>query len=369
MRRGEIRDVRYRRSCGLRPLAMLERQRAAVNAAAAITLVVVGSSACGVMSGGVRGGPQASAAVVATIPLSNYGTDVAVRPDGKRAYVPLQVGSVLALDLTSRQVASTITTDGRPYGIALTRDGTRGYVTDLSAMSLFVLDTQNDSLAQSISLQSIARPIKTPAVALSPDGRSAYVTNATVMDDHLLVIDTAANSIASDHPLNIHPVGVAASPDGRLLYVVGCKFACVDGTLLVIDVASANVLSRIPLPAAPTGFALSPDGSRAYVPTGLAATVLAVNLTTGAVTTIPVDAEPIGIAVDPTGAFVYVTCYGAASVNVIDARTSAVVARVTVANEPRAIAVSPDGRLAYVTHSSPICSVIDLQRITRVPGT
>jgi YVTN family beta-propeller protein len=364
-----MRDVRYRRSCGFRPLAMLERQRAAMNAALAITLVVVGSSACGVVSGGVRGGPQASAAVVATIPLSDYGTDVAVRPDGTRAYVPLQSGSVLALDLTSRQVASTITTDGRPYAIALTRDGARGYVTDLTAQSLFVLDTTKDTLAKSISLGTIARPIRTPAVAVSRDGRRAYVTNATVMDDHLLVIDTATNTIVGDHSLDVHPVGIAVSPDGRRLYVAGCQFACVDGTLLVVDAASVNVVSRIPLSSAPTGFALAPDGSRAYVPTGLSATVLAIDLATSAVTTIGVDAEPLGIAVDPSGAFVYVTCYGAASVSVIDARTSAVVATVAVANEPRAIAVSPDGRLGYVTHSSPICSVIDLQRVTRVPGT
>ena len=99
------------------------------------------------------------------------------------------------------------------------------------------------------------------------------------------------------------------------------------------------------------------------------ATVQAIDLATGTVTSIPVDAEPLGIAVDPSGTFVYVTCYGASEVSVIDTRTNAVVATVAVANEPRAIAVSPDGQLAYVTHSSPICSVIDLQRVAGIPGT
>ena len=33
----------------------------------------------------------------------------------------------------------------------------------------------------------------------------------------------------------------------------------------------------------------------------------------------------------------------------------------------RAIAVSPDGKYAYVTHSSPILSVIDLQRAESPP--
>jgi YVTN family beta-propeller protein len=349
--------------------AISQRQRETMNIAAAITLVVVGSSACSMPSGGGPGEPVRPSPVVATIPLSNYGTDVAVRPDGARAYVPLQTGSVLTLDLASKQVASTITTNGRPYAIALTRDGAHGYVTDLSAQSLFVLDTTNDSLAESISLGSIARPTRTPAVAVSPDGRWAYVTNATVMDDHLLVIDTATNTIAGDHGLGIHPVGIAVSPDGRRLYVAGCKLSCVDGSLLVLDAASANVVSTVPLPAAPVGFVLAPDGSRAYVPTGLAGTVQAIDLASGTVATISVDAEPLGIAVDPRGVFLYVTCYGASEVSVIDTRTNAVVATIAVANEPRAIAVSPDGRFAYVTHSSPICSVIDLQRVAGAPGT
>ena len=45
-------------------------------------------------------------------------------------------------------------------------------------------------------------------------------------------------------------------------------------------------------------------------------------------------------------------------------RINTVVSTIPVANEPRAIAVSPDGRFAYVTHSSPILSVIDVQRVT-----
>jgi YVTN family beta-propeller protein len=287
-----------------------------------------------------------------------------VRPDGTRAYVPLQTGSVLAVDLTSRQVASTIRTEGRPYSIELTGDGARAYVADLAGVSLFVLDTTNDSLAKSIDLAPLERPVRSPAVAISPDGGWAYVTSATPMDDYLIVIDTAANAIAGRHALDIHPVGVVTSPDGRRLYVAGCKLSCVDGTLAVLDAASGSVLSKVPLPAAPVGLAVTTDGSRAYTPTGMANGVQAIDLATGTVSSIPVDSEPLGIAVDPSGAFVYVTCYGANSVSVIGTRVNTVLSTIPVANEPRSIAVSPDGRFAYVTHSSSTFSVIDLKRVT-----
>ena len=343
---------------------MHERQPVRRNVAAAIVLAVFGSSACSVPSGGRLGAAQTSASgAVTVIPISNYGTDVAVRPDGTRAYVPLQSGSVLAVDLASKQVASTIDTGGRPYAIALTRDGARGYVTDVSGQSLFALDTANASLTKTIALEAMERPTRTPAVAISRDGWWAYVTNAGSMDDHLAVIDAGSNKPYGVHGLGgVHPVGVAVSPDGNRVFVAGCKLACVDGTLLVLDATSGNVVSSIPLTAAPVGLALSPDGSRAYTPTGLAATVQVIDLASGTMSSISVDAEPLGIDVDPRGTFVYVTCYGANEVQVIDTRTNAVVATVSVGNEPRSIAVSPDGKFAYVTHSSPILSAIDLQR-------
>jgi YVTN family beta-propeller protein len=96
--------------------------------------------------------------------------------------------------------------------------------------------------------------------------------------------------------------------------------------------------------------------------TGLAGTLQAIDLGSGSMTSISLDAEPLGIDVDPRGTFVYVTCYGAGEVQVIDARTNAVVATISVANEPRSIAISPDSKYAYVTHSSAILTVIDLQR-------
>jgi YVTN family beta-propeller protein len=343
---------------------MKERQRVRTCVVAAMILAMVASSSCAVPSGGGLGAAQTSASgAITTIPINNYGNDVAVRADGTRAFVPLQTGSVLTVDLTSKQVVSTINTGGRPYAIALTRDGARGYVTDLSGQSLFALDTANSSLTKSISLEALEIPTRSPAVAVSRDGWWVYVTNAGQMDDHLAIIDAGSNKPYGVHGLSgVHPVGVAVSPDGKRVLVAGCKFACVDGNLLVLDAASANVLSSVHLTAAPVGLALSPDGSRAYTPTGLAGTLQVIDLGGGSMTSVSLDAEPLGIDVDPRGNFVYVTCYGANEVQVVDARTNAVVATISVANEPRSIAISPDSKYAYVTHSSAILTVIDLQR-------
>ncbi len=333
-------------------------------------LALAGASACGAASNGtlVHTAAPVSSAVVATIPLGDYGIDAAVRADGARVYVAARTGKVIAIDTVSRQVAGTITTDGQPAAIALTPDGRRAYVMDLTAQNVFVLDTVNDLLLKRIPVGIIARAVMTPSVAVARNGGRVYVTNATVEDDHLLVIDTATNTIVGDHFLGVHPAGVAVSADGKLVYVAGCKLACIDGTLLALDAATAAIVFQVPLAAAPTGLGLAPDGSRAYVPNTRAATVGVVDLQAKTATTISTGAQPAGIAVDPLGAYVYVASYGDSRIDVIDTRSGTMVANVGLADQPRAIAVSPDGRTGYVTYSARVVSVVDLSRVTgRVP--
>ena len=52
-------------------------------------------------------------------------------------------------------------------------------------------------MTKTLSLESMERPTRTPAVAVSRDGWWVYVTNAGAMDDHLAVIDTGSNKISA----------------------------------------------------------------------------------------------------------------------------------------------------------------------------
>jgi len=330
-----------------------------------VSLLLLSTSACGLGAATSIGPAQpVSSAVVASIPIGDYGTAVAVRGDGARAYVTLRTNKVLAIDTATRTVAATITTDGQPGAIALTPDGAHGYVMDMTAQSLFVLDTKNDRLATRLPVSGIARPLMPPSVAVGRDGRRAYVTSATSNDDHLLIVDAVSSTIVKDAFLPLHPIGVAVSPDGARVYVVGCKLSCIDGTLLTLDPSTGSVTSQLALAAAPSGLALAPDGKRAYVANGRDASVAIVELASGGITTVPVSPQPLGIAIEPHGRFLYVASVGTSQIDVVDTWTASVTGHVTVATLPRAIAITPDGRFAYVTHSASTCSVIDLARVT-----
>jgi YVTN family beta-propeller protein len=66
-------------------------------------------------------------------------------------------------------------------------------------------------------------------VAVSPDGRRAYVTNNA--SNTVSVIDTGGGAVTATIPVGARPVGVAVSPDGRHAYITNAA----SDTVSVID--------------------------------------------------------------------------------------------------------------------------------------
>jgi YVTN family beta-propeller protein len=58
-------------------------------------------------------------------------------------------------------------------------------------------------------------------VAVSPDGRHPYTTNQTA--NTVSVTGTASNTVTGTIPVNLGPVGVAVTSDGRQAYVADIR--------------------------------------------------------------------------------------------------------------------------------------------------
>ena len=76
------------------------------------------------------------------------------------------------------------------------------------------------------------------AIAITPDGKFAYVANAA--GDSISVIDTSTNMVTTtiNLAMDATPVGIAITPDGKFAYVADRMIAGVD----VID-TSTNVVT------------------------------------------------------------------------------------------------------------------------------
>jgi YVTN family beta-propeller protein len=157
-------------------------------------------------------------------------------------------------------------------------------------------------------------------VAITPDGRLAYVT----MDDHLpggdsiaavAVIDTPSNTVTATIPIGIQPGDVAITPDGQQVYVSNFDRPHLSGALSAIDTLTNTVTASITVSGrggGPTGVAVGLNGRHAYVCNDMdeghdQGRLSVIDTSTNTITTtIGVSAFPTAVRITPDGRRVYV---------------------------------------------------------------
>jgi DNA-binding beta-propeller fold protein YncE len=169
----------------------------------------------------------------------------------------LETGDATAIELldTSGNTNTGLAVSGATFtaiwGMCLSADATKLYVCDSGTgggvgQGLHIIDTATHTESHFIAAASTSAPEQ---VALSPDGTKAYITDITDSSGHgnLLVIDLGSLTIT--HTLNIGlvaPEGIAVTPDGTKAYISGYH----DNTLtqidmVVVDLATPSVITTI----------------------------------------------------------------------------------------------------------------------------
>ncbi len=268
-------------------------------------------------------------------------------------------GGVTPIDSASNSPGPVIqNTGGGPFGIAVTPDGRTAYVTDYgtnrSPSSAAVGNTVTPiNLATGVAGAPITVGFGPWAIAITPDGRTAYVANNT--DNTVSPIDLATGRAGWPIPVPSGPAGIAITPDGRTAYVTDA-----DKNLVTpIDLATEAVGASIPVGAFPLAIAITPDGRTAYVANADGNTVTPIDLATNTPgSPIAVGTTPMDIAITPDGSTAYVTDRNASidagssstpgTVTPINLATNTPGSPITVGPGPWGIAITPDGSTAYV---------------------
>ncbi|TCK22523.1 serine/threonine-protein kinase [Pseudonocardia endophytica] len=213
-------------------------------------------------------------------------------------------------------------------------------------------------------------PGRPSTVVVIGDGRAHVVTARTPGVDDLVTIDTRTGDPIGE-PVDVTAAGggLAASPDGRTLYVPRCRASLC--ALDLVDVASGTSTAGIRVGEIPTTVVVSADGTRAYVlvwrrSAGVVESeVVVVDLRTRTTVgqPIPVASSGIGgLALSGDGARLVVADARVGSLQVVDTARRAPVGRaIPVGTGATDVAVNPAGDRAYVTDAvGGTLSVVDL---------
>ncbi len=144
------------------------------------------------------------------------------------------------------------------------------------------------------------------------------------------------------------PAALAASRDGRLLYVACATAARVD----VFDTAAGKIVRSLRMPAAPTGLALAADGARLYVTCAAPSSKVAV-VDLKSWTQTAIAAGHTAMAPALAGNLIYVCNRFDNDVSVIDTRAGRQLGRIKAVREPVAADLTPDGRYLFVANGLP----------------
>lgn len=244
--------------------------------------------------------------VIANIPVGANPRFVAISPDGKKVYVGNVSGKSISIINTQTNQAKDISIFDNPTSLVFSKDGTRAYVAGESG-ECTVIDVANDAV-----LTALTFPSGGAGIALSNDEKWIYTTNLANGD--IRIYDTDNNLPSINIPAQGARYAVT-SPDGQKIYFTGSYSNCV----YVIDVATNTLSAVIGLTADAEGIAISPDGTRIYVTNQSTGTVTIINATDNAVmTTLPVGQSPEGLSITPDGKYVYVANAGSGTLSVIN---------------------------------------------------
>jgi YVTN family beta-propeller protein len=158
-----------------------------------------------------------------------------VSPDGKKLLVAnTDNGTITVVDLTTQKALNEIPVGDHPEGVAWVGNGPLAIATVYRDDKIVFLDTATGKVE---SIKGEAEPY---GVVVSPDGQKAYVTHD--YPGTVSVVDIASRKIERTIPVGQWARGIALAADGSKLYV--SHFFSAD--LSAIDLKQNKVVDRWP---------------------------------------------------------------------------------------------------------------------------
>lgn len=275
---------------------------------------------------------------------------ITVSPDGSRLMVTHYGDhSFSVIDTVNNTVAQTVVDIDEPFAIATAAN--RVYVSAVSAAydSVLVFDVDASRV---VAAYPVAHSMTD--LAVSPDGRHVYASRTAVTGADVAVLDTETgkdDAIGIAAKAGTSTECVRISPDGSRLYVAA-NGPC-SAELVVIDTHQSRVLNTVEIGSPIRDIALSPDGASAYVAScgpDFGAVLDVVDIRTNRIVSTYKVGEISGLLTQLTlsrnGERAYLV--GDTGVAVLSTSTHDAVGSIVLGAQPSCVIESPDGNRLYI---------------------
>jgi YVTN family beta-propeller protein len=277
----------------------------------------------------------------------------------KLVVVNKSASTLSIVDPATRTELASVPTGFAPHEVAVSPDGRHAYVSDYgtgpqAGNTITIVDIAEARSLGTVSLGAHTRP---HGITVASDG-TVWVT--TEGSRHVLHVDPVERRIlrAIETMQQVTHMVVVAEGVGRV-YTANIG----SGNVTSADAVTGEVLSHIATGEGAEGIDLSPDGQRLYVTNRTAGTLSEIDVATNTVTrALQVGDFPIRVKVRPDGSEALVSNARGNEVVAVDLAAWTVARRLPVGAIPVGILVAPDNHTAYVANTrDDKISVIDLE--------
>jgi YVTN family beta-propeller protein len=183
--------------------------------------------------------------VLHTIPTGAEPEGVTLSRDSKLIYATSEdEGTVTVIDIASAKALKTIKVGRRPRFVTFLPDGSRAFVTNENDATLSVIDTRAMDAIHAIPLGDGLKPM---GQAMSRDGSRLYIT--TGRGKQVVVFDPAAEKVLATFEVGQRPWGVGLSPDEKLLFTANGP----SNDMSIVDIATRSVIKKLKVGERPWG--------------------------------------------------------------------------------------------------------------------
>ncbi len=258
--------------------------------------------------------------------------DLVVTSNGKTGYVTNEGTNTLApITLATGRLGKAIPVGSKPVAIAFVPHTNErwAWTANYGGKTVSTINVVTGQAGQTISVPEVGPN----TVAFTPDGRTCYVANWGTEDAAGSTVTPirvthggAGGRVLPSINVGLHPNWVAITPDGRTAYVANKG----SNSITPIDVRSNTAGKVIQVPGPPIEMEISPDGRTAYVAIAGSSPevdeVIPLDLTTtpvkvGSAIKLKPKSQPHWIAFAPDGKTAYVVGNGNSTVTPIKVAT------------------------------------------------